>query len=130
MASLFAYTKVSDQFTTYFLKAEKLQELGRLSNGKTVVSVDGALDQDQFEQITDIEQLPADGGAFRAEISGMRAFALIDEQTVAAIRSQYSIDDEMKLLRTRSEPQWTEYNDFVESCRDEGRAKKQALGLA
>ena len=128
MNTIYSYTKVSDQFTTYFLQAEKQQELGVLANGKTVVSVDGELAKDQFEQLKDIAPL-AVTDEIKKEISAMRAFKLIDEQTVSAIRAKYSADDEMKMLRLRHEPEWTAYNDFVEACRAGGKAKKKALGL-
>lgn len=88
----------------------------------------GEIAESQFEQLTDIAPLVLTD-EIKKEISAMRAMTLIDEQTVAAIRAQYSVDDEMKLLRTRSEPEWAKYNDFVEACRADGKAKKRALGL-
>jgi hypothetical protein len=128
MKSLYAYTKVRDQHTTYFLQAEKQQELGQLSDGRTVVAVVGEIASEQFSQLTDIAKLNLTD-ALRNEIKRFRAFTLIDEQTVAAIRAKYSADDEMKLLRLRQEPEWTDYNDFVEACRAEGKAKKAEFGL-
>lgn len=92
------------------------------------MSVDGEISESQFEQLNDIAPLGLTD-ELRKEISAMRAITLIDEQTVSAIRAKYSVDDEMKLLRTRAEPEWTEYNDYVESCRNEGQSKKRALGL-
>ena len=128
MKTLYSYTKVSDQFTSYFLQAEKQQEIGRLADGRTVVAVEGEIANEQFPQLTDISKLVLTD-ALREEIKQFRAFGLIDEQTVSAIRARYSIDDELKILRLREEPEWSAYNDFVEACRADGKAKKQALGL-
>ena len=54
---------------------------------------------------------------------------LINQQVKESIASKYSIEDEIKLIRTQPSASITAYNDYVESCRSLGRAKKAALGL-
>jgi len=52
----------------------------------------------------------------------------INEETKIKIREKYSLEDELKILRLASTDtaSFSEYNDYVEMCRDEGRAKKEA----
>lgn len=54
---------------------------------------------------------------------------LINQQVKESIASKYSIEDEIKLIRTQPSAAFTAYNDYVESCRSLGRSKKAALGL-
>ena len=55
--------------------------------------------------------------------------ALIRERVIALIRSQYSIDDELKLLRTAPSEEFEIYNAFTEDARAWGRAERAKLGL-
>ena len=54
---------------------------------------------------------------------------VINDQVRDSIASKYAITDELRLLRTQPSADFTAYNNSVESCRAEGRAKKAALGL-
>ncbi len=54
---------------------------------------------------------------------------VINERVVAMIREQYSMDEEIKLLRTAPSEEFEVYNEYVESCRAWGRAQKTELGL-
>lgn len=54
---------------------------------------------------------------------------LIRRRVAEKIAEQYSISDEIKLLRTAPSPEHDFYNSYVESCRAWGRAQKAALGL-
>ena len=54
---------------------------------------------------------------------------LIDERVVVAIRSQYSVNDELKLLRLALSTETSTYNAYVEDCRSWGRGEKTKLGL-
>lgn len=49
----------------------------------------------------------------------------IDRQTQERIRARYSLEDELKALRTGD----TTVGQFIEECVAEGRSKKAALGL-
>jgi hypothetical protein len=52
----------------------------------------------------------------------------VNAETEKAIASKYSSADEIKLLRLndRASTEFIAYNTFVEKCRAEGRAEKQA----
>jgi len=52
---------------------------------------------------------------------------LINERVIAKIRKQYSINDEIKMLRVGPSPETETYNDYVEECRAWGRAEKERL---
>ena len=43
------------------------------------------------------------------------------------IRGQYSIEDEIKLLRTAPSPEFELWNAYVEDCREWGRLQKAEL---
>ena len=54
----------------------------------------------------------------------------INEQTVTDIRSQYSVDTELKIMKM--DPASADYETmiaWIESCRSDGTAKKIALGI-
>ena len=51
----------------------------------------------------------------------------INAKVVAMIREQYSIEDEIQLLRTAPSPEFEVYNAYVESCLEWGRKQKEAL---
>lgn len=55
--------------------------------------------------------------------------ALIRARVAEKIAEQYSIGDEIKLLRTAPSAEFELYNAFVEDCRAWGRAQKAQLGL-
>ena len=53
----------------------------------------------------------------------------INAKVVAMIREQYSIEDEIQLLRTAPSPEFELWNAHVEACLDWGREQKARLGL-
>lgn len=53
----------------------------------------------------------------------------INEQVCAMIAEQYSITDEIKLLRTAPSHEFDVYNEHVETCRQWGREQKALLGI-
>jgi hypothetical protein len=53
----------------------------------------------------------------------------INAGVVAKIRSRYSLDDEIKLLRTRPSAEFDEWDVYVEECRAWGNAEKAKIGL-
>jgi len=54
---------------------------------------------------------------------------LINERVVAMIAAEYSMADEIKLLRTAPSAEYEAYNAHVEACRAWGRTEKAKLGL-
>ncbi|MBW2624259.1 MAG: hypothetical protein JRD68_15230 [Deltaproteobacteria bacterium] len=57
------------------------------------------------------------------------AARVIRDQVVTKIREQYSVADEIKMLRISPSPETAVWNDYVEGCRAWGRAEKAKLGL-
>jgi hypothetical protein len=54
---------------------------------------------------------------------------LIDSRVRAKIAEKYSITDELKLLRTPSNADYSLYSTYVEECRAWGQGEKAKLGL-
>lgn len=103
-------------------------------DGTTYVSLpDGAaLPQDQPAEIAaSIEVLasPLDAALREAIRLASPHVQLIDQRVVGQIRTRYSMDDEIKLLRIAPSPETSAWNAYVEDCRAWGRAQKAALGL-
>ena len=66
----------------------------------------------------------------KAQISANSHSAqLINQLVVEKIAEKYSINDEIKLIRTQPNAQFDEYNAYVELCRTWGREQKIAIGL-
>lgn len=53
----------------------------------------------------------------------------INKQVVEMIRSRYSVEDELGLLRTGPSEEAEAYSDYVEECRAWGRGEKIKLGI-
>ena len=53
----------------------------------------------------------------------------INEQVCAMIAEQYSITDEIKLIRTAPSHEFDVYNEYAEDCRQWGREQKALLGI-
>jgi len=107
---------------------DALTELCEL-DGLRYVSVPDFATVSVPEQITDWQ--PASlTDALRAQIKTASPHCRrIDEQVVAQIRSRYSVDDEIKLLRLAPSPETDAWNAWAEDCRAWGAAQKTALGL-
>ncbi len=58
----------------------------------------------------------------------------VNAETEAAVRAKYSVSDELKLHRlnavTPGNPDFATYNNYVESCRATGKARKEANAAA
>jgi hypothetical protein len=141
MPSLIAYRKVSTPMHTWELRLPEAnaaqrqgQELATLPDGRTVVALDdgATLPATQPAQIAaSIEHLPNPlpsdlRDAIRAASPQVR---LIQQRVVDAIRSRYSVDDEIKLLRIAPSAETEAWNSYVEDCRAWGRAERAKLGL-
>jgi hypothetical protein len=138
---LIAYRKHIDALHTHELRLPESapgqrqgQEIATLADGRTIVVLeDGAtLPSDQHATIaTSIETLPSPLPAeLRAQIMAASPHVrLINTRVVDKIRSVYSQDDEIKMLRIAPSPETVAWNDHVEACRAWGRAEKAKLGL-
>lgn len=54
---------------------------------------------------------------------------MINNRVIEMIRTRYSIEDEIGLLRTGPSDEAETYNAFVEDCRAWGRGEKAKLDL-
>ena len=83
------------------------------------------------EQPTEIEwqAVTLDAALKAAIMANSRAVQLINQNVVDQIRALYSVDDELKLLRTAPSAEFEAYNAHAEACRAWGREQKAALGL-
>lgn len=100
-------------------------------DGVTYVAVpDGIELPEQAAQIAEsIEEVELTA-PLRDEIAAQSTHvALIRERVVAMIRALYSVDDELKLLRTAPSAEFEAYNAHAEACRAWGREQRAALGL-
>jgi len=141
MPSLIAYRKVINAIHTWELQLPESapgqrhgQEIATLADGRTIVSLpDGAtlLAQQPAQIATSIEMLPSPlPTALRDEIRvASPQVAYIQKRVVERIRSRYTVDDEIKLLRIAPSPETAAWNDYVEDCRQWGREQRAALGL-
>jgi hypothetical protein len=134
MARIYKYQKHTDAHTTYCLAEpdygregeERITELCTIG-GVTFVSVPESItlppqpEQIKVEAVELTEEL---SGAIRAASPHI---ALINHRVVERIRLRYSVNDEIKMLRIGPSPETEAYNDWVEQCRDWGRAEKDAL---
>lgn len=113
-------SEVSFAFTSWIGGA--IEDLGDF-NGRKYLS----MPLDVFEQVPDQDPAIDFRVATADEKEALKAcprYKLINNEVVAKIRSKYSIDDELKAIRT-ADP---EYNAFVAEAVVEGKTKKVALG--
>lgn len=140
MPSIISYRKYTDALISRTLRLPEEAtthgpvgtELATLADGLTYVSLpDGAvlpLDQpDEIEASIQVVTLtPAQVLAIKAISPHVR---LIKQRVRDKIAEQYSISDEIMLLRTAPSPEAAAYNDHAESCRLWGRSEIMKLGL-
>lgn len=142
MPSLIAYRKAFGPNQTHQLLLPQsprmgepaAYELATLADGRTVVCLldDQDLPADQPDEIApSIEHLPTPLPAeLQAEIAQRSPqVRMINARVVEQIRSAYSIDDEIKLLRIAPSAETAMWNEHVEACRAWGRAEKAKFGL-
>lgn len=133
MPSLVAYRKVIDAIYTHDLRVKNSQEIATLADGRTIVVVDDLNDiGEQSEHIVDsIEALPHPlPDELREEIVKVSPqIAHINRRVVEKIREKYSIDDEIKFLRLAPSSETSEWNNYVEACREWGNEERAKLGL-
>jgi hypothetical protein len=122
----YKYKKIVTDITTYTL-VEPDYELLKL---KERVQVIGELDGFTYIEVPDSVTLPKEQPILLIE-ANLEADK-IDFQTVQKIRAQYSINDELKALRTAvggNTTEFTTYNAYVEKCKAAGTVLKQAVGV-
>lgn len=141
MPSLHAYRKLITSLNTFEIRLPESapgqrqgQEIATLADGRTIVCLDdgATLPADQPAQIAaSIEALPSPLPVeLRAEILAASPHVrVINQRVVEKIHAQYSMDDEIKMLRIAPSAETTAWNDHVEACRAWGRAEKAKLGL-
>ena len=137
MIKIYKYQKITDQFTTYCLVEpdynlleieDRITELCTI-DGITYVSVPDNINlPEQPEQIT-VEEVELTDELKAAIKAASPHVQLINERVVAKIRERYSVNDELKLLRIGLSEESTDYNNYIEECRDWGHAAKLKLGL-
>jgi len=141
MPSLIAYRKTITAINTFELRLPESapgqrqgQEIATLADGRTIVVLDdgATLPAEQPAQIAaSIETLPSPLPVdLRTQILAASPHArLISQRVVEKIRAEYSVDDEIKLLRIAPSAETTAWNDHAEACRAWGRAERAKLGL-
>lgn len=126
------YQQVTDQYTTHRLQAlDGATELATIDGWTYVHLPDGSDDLPQqadeiVASITTVTLTP-DLRSVLAEASPH--VQLIRARVAEKIAAQYSMSDEIKLLRTAPSPEFDAYNAYVEDCRAWGREQKAAIGL-
>ena len=102
-------------------------------DGVTYVSVpSGAtLPADQPPEIDASIEIVALTPSLSAVIAAASPYVrLINIRVAEMIAAEYSVTDEIKLLRTAPSAEFEVYNAHAEACRAWGRAEKAKLGLA
>lgn len=101
-------------------------------DGVTYVSIpNGALiDQDQPQEVAaSLEAVTLDAVTREQVCAASTHVELIRNRVRAMIEDQYSVYDEIKLIRTAPSAEFDAYNEHAELCRQWGREQKAALGL-
>lgn len=138
MPTLISYRKHIDALITRELRlpdGENHQRLGQeiaTVEGITYVSLpDGAtLPADQPAEIAASIQTVTLTDALRETIKAASPrVRVINAMVAEKIAAQYSLADEIKLLRTAPSAEFEAYNAHAEACRAWGRERKAALGL-
>lgn len=85
---------------------------------------------DQPEQIAASVQVATIDDELRERICATSPHVeLIRSRVRTMIEKEYSVYDEIKLIRTAPSPEFDVYNEHTELCRQWGREQREALGL-
>lgn len=125
-----------------FINSERTVELalppneGNERKGQELATVDGVtyvaiFDEPLPEQPSEItvSQVTVTPSIKKLISENSPIIKLINQTVVDKIATKYSVNDEIKLLRTQPSAEFTAYNEYVESCRAEGAEAKLNLGL-
>lgn len=139
---IYAYTKITDEYTTYLLNApEGSTELCTI-DGVTYVHIpDTEALPDQPAEIT-VEQVTLTPELIEQIKAASPHVQLINQRMIAMIREHYTVDDELFFARiaggaglglyeipAQEQAELAAYKDVVEGAREWGRQQRAALGL-
>lgn len=126
------YRKITDQYTTYTVNdvENRITELCTI-NGDTYISVpDDFTLANQSQKIKIAPVTMTDDLRKQIEENSPHV-QLIDQRIREKIRDKYSIEDEIKIIRNKINgekiEEYAEYNQYVESCIQEGNLQKAKL---
>ena len=137
MPKIYKYQKVTDKYTTYIAidngeEDKKITELCTI-NEETYISVpdDSVLPKQPKEITLDPVVLTTE---LKEQIEVVSPHAqLIKQRVREKIATKYSIEDELKIIRNKINgigvEKYIEYNSYVEGCIEEGKVKKEELGI-
>ncbi|WP_396189833.1 hypothetical protein [Flavobacterium sp.] len=135
MSSIYKYRRITTEgpngTTLYFKNADegdRALELAEVAGWHYVSVQDTAQLPEQPAEI-EWQAVTLDAETKAAIMATSRAVQLINQGVVDQIRALYSVDDELKLLRTAPSAEFEAYNAHAEDCRAWGRAEKAKLGL-
>lgn len=135
MTSIYAYRKFIDAVRTVEIRLPEDENHQRIGtelatiDGETYVSIpDGQTLPTQPAEITvrEIQLTPE----LKQQISDASPHVRLIRQKVSEkIADQYSMGDEIKLIRTAPSAEFEAYNAYAEDCRAWGREQRAAIGL-
>lgn len=135
MNTIYKYRRIittwPDGVTIYFKNSEnenRAVELAEIDGWNYVSVPELAQMPDQPIEI-EWQKVVLDAMLRLSIIANSRTIQLINQSIVDKIRALYSMDDELKLLRTAPSSEFDLYNAYVENCRSLGKEQKMALGL-
>lgn len=137
---IYSYEKFTDEYTTYTLVEPDYNLLNTDSRITELCTIDGLtyvhvpddiVLPEQSEQIKDTIKEVILTDELKELIKNASSHVdLIKKRVVDRIRLKYTIEDEIKFLRTGLDTaEGTAYNLYVEECRAWGNTEKAKLGL-
>ena len=135
MTSIYAYRKFIDAVRTVEIRLPEDENHQRIGtelatiDGETYVSIPTGYElptQPQEISVREIQLTPELKNQISAASPHVR---LIRQKVSEKIAEQYSMGDEIKLIRTAPSAEFEAYNAYAEDCRAWGREQRAALGL-
>ena len=134
MGKIYQYTKVTDLYATYSVQYPHSQEDNGVRELATVSGITYLYVPDGVEitipaEITDCSEVTLTPELVETIKNASDHVQLIRQRVVEKIRQQYSINDEIKLLRIGTGAETETYSAYVEECRAWGNTEKAKIGL-
>lgn len=135
MTSIYAYRKFIDAVRTVEIRLPEDENHQRIGtelatiDGETYVSIPAGNElptQPAEISVREIQLTPELKNQISAASPHVR---LIRQKVSEKIAEQYSMGDEIKLIRTAPSAEFEAYNAYAEDCRAWGREQRAALGL-